>query len=297
MISDLAAFRAAPVERIQLGTELTYRRFGQGPAVILIHGWPLNGATYRGLARRLAERFTCYVPDLPGSGQTPWDPRTRDAFFDWGALIVRFVDGLDLARVALVGHDSGGAIARVAAAELGERVSLLSLIDTEVSNHTPGVVALYQAMARLPGSRAFFGALTRQRWFRRSRFGFGGCFRDLDHLDGEFAEACLASLLADNRPAMQTLLHFDLTLEHKLPEIHRRIRAPVQLIWGDRDPFFPAAKARAMGSEFRDFRGFHPIEGYKLFVHDEAPELVAAHLEPLLASLHRAGDGVRHASA
>jgi haloalkane dehalogenase len=297
MTTDLAAFRAAPLERIQLGTELTYRRFGQGPAVVLIHGWPLNGATYRGLVRILSKRFTCYVPDLPGVGETPWDPRTRDAFLDWGKLMARFVDALGLARVALVGHDSGGALARVAAAELGERVSLLSLIDTEVSGHTPGILKMFQLTARLPGSRAIFGALARQRWFRRSRLGFGGCFRDLDHMDHEFAEACLAPLLADNGPTMRALLHFDLKLAQRLPDIHRRIRAPVQLIWGEHDPFFPVHMARAMLPEFHDVRGFHVLEGQKLFVQDEAPGLVAAQLEPLLSTLHGATGGVRQASA
>jgi haloalkane dehalogenase len=297
MTSNLTAFRAAPLERINLGTELTYRRFGQGPAVVLIHGWPLNGATYRGLVRILARKFTCYVPDLPGAGQTPWDPRTHDAFSEWGRLMAHFVDALGLARVALVGHDSGGGLARVAAAELGDRVALLTLIDTEVSGHTPGVVALYQVMAHLPGAAAIFGALAGQGWYRRSRLGFGGCFRNLDHLDGEFAEACLAPLLADNTSALRTLRHFDLKISDRLPELHRQIRAPVQLIWGDQDPFFPVEKARAMLPEFRDVRGFHVLAGQKLFVHDEAPELVAAHLEPLLTSLHDGNVGVRHASA
>jgi haloalkane dehalogenase len=297
MASELAAFRAAPIERIDVGTEITYRRFGQGPAVVLVHGWPLNGATYRGMVRILAKHFTCYVPDLPGAGQTPWDPRTHDAFFDWGTLIARFVDALGLARVALVGHDSGGAMARVAAAELGERVALLALINTEVSGHTPGVVKLYQGMARVPGSRALVRALTGQRWYRRSRLGFGGCFRDLDHLDGEFAKACLAPLLADNGGAMRTLLHFDLRLSDRLPDVHRRISAPVVLIWGGDDPFFPAEKARAMLPQFRDVRGFHVLSRYKLFVQDEAPELVTAKLEPLLLSLHTSSDKPQRASA
>jgi haloalkane dehalogenase len=287
MANELAAYRAAAVERIDLGTEITYRRFGQGPAVVLVHGWPLNGATYRGMLPILAKHFTCYVPDLPGSGQTPWDPRTHDAFFDWGKLLVRFVDALGLTRVALVGHDSGGALARVAAAELGERVALLALIDTEIPGYTPGLVKFYQFFARLPGSRAMTRALLRQRWYRRSWLGFRVCFRDLDHLDGEFAEASLSPLLADNRGAMQTLLHFDLRLlSERLPEVHRRISAPVVLIWGEDDRFFPAEKARAMLPQFRDVRGFHVLKGQKLFVQDEAPELVAAQLEPLLLDLH-----------
>jgi pimeloyl-ACP methyl ester carboxylesterase len=297
MATDLAAFQAAPVERVDVGTELTYRRFGQGPAVVLVHGWPLNGATYRGLVRILSKQFTCYVPDLPGAGQTPWDPRTQDALLDWGHLLVRFVDALGLARVALVGHDSGGAIARVAAAELGSRVSLLALIDTEVSNHVPGVVKLYKALTSLPGAGWVFGALSSMRWYRRSQLGFGGCFRNVDHLDGEFAQACLAPLAADNRGALQTLAHVDLSFSERLPDLHRCITAPVVLIWGEDDPFFPVEHARAMLPEFRDVRGFHVLPGQKLFVHDEAPQLVAAHLEPLLQTLHAEPASSRLASA
>src|SRR5262245_52293837 len=47
-MSNLAAYLSAPVERVNIGTEIAYRRFGRGPAIVLIHGWPLNGATWRG---------------------------------------------------------------------------------------------------------------------------------------------------------------------------------------------------------------------------------------------------------
>jgi pimeloyl-ACP methyl ester carboxylesterase len=176
MTTALEAFMAAPVERVNVGTELTYRRFGQGPAVVPVHGWPLNGATYRGLVRMLLQHFTCYVPDLPGSGATPWDPRTREAFADWGPLLAGFVEALGLDRVALVGHDSGGALARLAAAELGTRVALLALINTEVPGHVPLLIRAYTLALRVPGSRWLFGKLLGSRRFRRSRLGFGACF-------------------------------------------------------------------------------------------------------------------------
>jgi haloalkane dehalogenase len=98
---DLESFLAAPVEHVDVGTQLSYRRFGEGPPIVLVHGWPLCGATYRGLVRALRERFTCYVPDLPGAGESPWDPRTQETFSDFSRLLVRFVDAIGLSRFAI----------------------------------------------------------------------------------------------------------------------------------------------------------------------------------------------------
>jgi haloalkane dehalogenase len=290
MTTALEAFLAAPIERIHMGTELTYRRFGQGPAVVLVHGWPLNGATYRGLVRILQQHFTCYVPDLPGCGETPWDPRTREVFSDWGPLLVRFVEALGLSRVALVAHDSGGLIARIAAAQLGERVALLALINTEVPDHVPFLIKAYTELLRVPGSRWLFAKMLGFRWYRRTRFGFAACFHDPAHLDGDFHRACVEPLLADPSAMIRTFVHFDSQVVLQLRDIHRSIKAPTVLIWGQDDPFFPVERARAMTADFADMRGFHVLPGQSLFVHDEAPELVAAPLVSLLQRVHHASE-------
>jgi pimeloyl-ACP methyl ester carboxylesterase len=297
MSKTLEAFRSAPLERVDVGTEITFRRFGQGPAVVLVHGWPLNGATYRGMIPALAQHFTCFVPDLPGSGRTPWDARTIEIFDDWGPLLVRFIDALGIGRVALVGHDSGGALVRKAAAELGERVALLTLIDTEIPGHTPGLITLYTKMLSLPGSAAIFAKLVKQRWYRRSKLGFGACFRDLGHLDGDFHEACVEPILADAAAAIRTFQHFDIEKVHALGAIHRQIKAPTLMIWGERDAFFPAEQARVMSRDFTNLRGFHVLKDQMLFVQDEAPQLVVALLLPQLMKLHGDAHALTRASA
>lgn len=297
MTSDLEVFLSAPVASVDVGTPLAYRSFGEGPAVLLVHGWPLNGATYRGLVRLLCAHYRCIVVDLPGAGHSPWDPRTRDAFVDFSALIVKFVDALSLPRVALIGHDSGGTIARLVAAELGERVTALCLSNTEPTGHVPGLVRLHQWVTRLPGAQAGFSRLLRRRGFRRSALGFAGCFVDVNHAEGEFRHACVLPLVRSPKGAVATLAHADLSIVHRLSEVHRRIHAPVVFSWGERDPFFPIDKARGMLGEFRDVRGFHVIEGGKLFVHDECPGIVASHFAPLLAAAHAPDAGQVPASA
>lgn len=66
-----------------------------------------------------------------------------------------------------------------------------------------------------------------------------------------------------------------------LTDIHRRIDVPVQLVWGDRDPFFPVDRARAMIDTFPNAR-LEVIEGVGLFSQEEAPAEVAAALLPTL---------------
>jgi haloalkane dehalogenase len=55
----------------------------------------------------------------------------------------------------------------------------------------------------------------------------------------------------------------------------------VQLVWGDRDPFFPIARAREMVGTFPDAR-LHVVEGAGLFVHEERAQEVAQALLPVL---------------
>jgi alpha-beta hydrolase superfamily lysophospholipase len=52
------------------GTDLHYVRGGQGPVVILIHGFPEDWVEYRAIMPRLAQRFTVVAIDLPGIGRS-----------------------------------------------------------------------------------------------------------------------------------------------------------------------------------------------------------------------------------
>ena len=56
---------------------------------------------------------------------------------------------------------------------------------------------------------------------------------------------------------------------------HRKISAPVLLIWGEDDPTFPIEGARQMARQFPNCHGLHPVPKTKLLVHEEAPKAVA----------------------
>ena len=283
MNETLRRFEAAPVQWVQWsGGRMAYRSFGRGPALVFVHGWPLCGATWRDLVAELADEFTCIVPDLPGAGLSPWSDHTRDIFVDYGAAVAELVLQLDLPEVGLLGHDSGGTMARVAAAQLGDRVRAIALTNTEIPGHELDLIPFLQKVAALPGATTIFGWLLRSRAFLRSKMGFRSAFADLDRLEGDFEDACLRPLRANVTGAMKALRAADLSFVHQLQAVHDQIQAPLCCVWGDRDPFFPVDGAQQMVDAWRGPAHLHVETGMKLFVHEEAAGAVADRFRPFL---------------
>lgn len=279
------SFRAPPHAHVDIGhSRLAYWRFGNGPDLVFVHGWPLHAATFRELVPRLAERFTCHLLDLPGAGQTECSASTPIDLAGHAASLRAAIAQLGLARYALLGHDSGGAIARLVAAD-NASVRALVLSGTEVPGHHTPLIGFLKAMASLPGGADLVLATMRVPWLRRSSLGFGGCFRDTRLIDGEFRELFLAPMFASRALAARQfdlLRNFDFALIDGLREVHGRIRAPALLVWGEHDPIFPLAKARAMAAQFAGGARFEVIAGGKTFVHEEEPAALARVALPFL---------------
>ena len=280
------AFRAPPQRLLDIGhSRVAYWRFGTGPDVVFVHGWPLDAATFRCLVPLLAPHFTCHLIDLPGVGQTKSDAGAPIDFVSHAASLKRVVDVLQLERYALLAHDSGGFVARLTAAE-DARVTSLVLGNTEIPGHTPALVAAMALLVKVPFGVGLLKTMLRSRAVRHSALGFGGCFEDPAFLDGDFHELFIRPMLEDADVARGQLrlletLHAGMT--DRLSEAHARIQVPVQLIWGTDDPFFPIARARRMVSGFGGPVSFEEIPGGKVFAHEDHAAEFAAHAVKFLA--------------
>jgi pimeloyl-ACP methyl ester carboxylesterase len=274
-----------PVELIDTGSErLPCRRVGDGPPLLLVHGFPLSGFTWRKVLPALAERRTCFVPDLPGMGESAWTASTDFSFPGQGRTLKRLVDRLGLERFAVLAQDTGGTFARYLALEAPSRVETLILVNTEMPGHRPPWIPLYQALMHVPGAPSAMALLLRSRTFLRSSMGFGGCFVDLDLIEGEFHARFVEALRASSvrLDGMARYLR-GATWEavDALERLHARLTMPVALVWGAEDPTFPLALARKMVAQFPDAR-LVEVPGARLLVHEEKPqEVVRAALEVL----------------
>ncbi len=259
-------------------------RFGRGPDVILIHGWPLHAATFRRIVPKLAERFTLHLFDLPGTGHSiEW--RGHIDLESHAKTVRRAIDDLGLTRYALVSHDSGGVVARLIAAD-DSRVAGLIISGSEIPDHRPPLVREYSLAAKIPGTGVLIRAAMRRGAIRRSSVGFGGCFRDPAFVDGDFGNLFVRPVLESKRVyemQMRLLRDLDFRVIDGLTAVHSRIRAPVLCIWGSSDPFFPVAKARHMLEQFGGSAELVEISGAKLFAHEDHPDAFAAHASAFLS--------------
>ena len=268
----------SPQRFLRIGDDdIAYYRTGSGPDLVFVHGWPLHAATWRGLLPALAQHFTCHLFDLPGCGLTRSDGDGPLSIAKHRDTLLGLVESLAIERCAMIGHDSGAAIARLAADALGDRVWALVMGNTEIPGHHPWLVTVFGLMARVGGQAAFERFLG-SRAFRRSYFCYGSCFHDRSLIEGAFHDLFVAPLLADERAlrGQLRLLHgFDWAALDDLEAVHRRIKAPVQLLWGAGDPYFPLEKARRM--RFGGPSELEVLDNAKLFAHEEATDEFVAH--------------------
>jgi pimeloyl-ACP methyl ester carboxylesterase len=116
------------------GTTLHVRVGGQGPAVVLLHGYGDTGDMWVPLAKALAHNHTVIVPDLRGMGlssrpNAAYDKKTQ------GRDIAGLLDALKIQRTDVVTHDIGNMVGYAFVAQHRERVGRFVLMDAPL----PGV--------------------------------------------------------------------------------------------------------------------------------------------------------------
>ena len=131
------------------GHEVFYRRSPDvdgAPPIVHVHGFAISGTSMWPTARRLADRATNVVPDLPGHG------RSADWEYTLGipALALALLDTLDqlgLDKVVLVGNSMGCPVSLEVAHAAPERVERIVLVSPAGGAHNQGLVRAVRQLA------------------------------------------------------------------------------------------------------------------------------------------------------
>jgi 3-oxoadipate enol-lactonase len=109
------------------GQTVKAREFGQGPNVILVHGYPLDGAMWSGVARALSNRFRVFKLDLPGHGENLAAPEgSVESYADFLEAVLANVQG----PAGIAGFSMGGYAVLALMKRSPAAVAALALVDT-----------------------------------------------------------------------------------------------------------------------------------------------------------------------
>src|SRR5262252_4836477 len=117
--------------------DLSYVDVGTGAPALFVHGVGTNAYLWSGVVSALADMRRCIAVDLPLHGQSPARPDRRMTIGAFAEVLAELCDGLDLAGVDLVAHDTGGAFAQIFAARCPERLRSLTLTNCDTHDNVP----------------------------------------------------------------------------------------------------------------------------------------------------------------
>jgi haloacetate dehalogenase len=124
-------FEASHVE--VAGNTVFVRRYGSGPAILLVHGFPRTSLMWRFLAPKLAKDHTVICVDLRGYGGSGIPASTDDHFpYSKRAMAKELVDvmvNLGFPIFTLIGHDRGGRVSYRMALDHPKNVERLAVFD------------------------------------------------------------------------------------------------------------------------------------------------------------------------
>lgn len=267
-------------ETISGGVRISHATVGDGPTVLLLHGFPETRESWQLQVPALIEAgFRVVLVDLRGYGESD-RPRRGYDLDTLAADISAVIDDLGAERVSVVGHDWGGAVTWHLAARRPWRVERVVVLDC------PHPVIMQRALLDNPRQRRrswymfFFQLpLLPELWLSKNDgANLSRMFRepDLGGAPASLVEAERRALLEPGalRPA---LAYYRENLRAGLSDLALRrspryppIQLPVTLIWGERDS--------CLGTELIDGTqhlaprlDVHVVPGAGHFVHQERP--------------------------
>ena len=217
------------------GRKVRYREEGEGPLLVLLHGWGAGVDLFDGIFRQAGAKYHVIGPDLPGCGGTdePADPMDLD---DYVTFVKKFLEAAvpGQRRGTFLGHSHGGRILiRMAASAAGtpeeDMIERMILVDSAgiVPEKTP---AQKKKAARY---RRYKSILTHTGITKL----FPGT---LEALQKKFGSADYAAASPVMRKCMVNVVNTD--LKGEMP----RVKMPVLLIWGTEDGATPLSDGEKM---------------------------------------------------
>jgi len=234
---------------------IRYREAGEGPAVVFVHGFLVDGRLWDGVVDALSDRCRCIAPDWPiAAQQVAMNPDADLSPPGIAAIVDSFLAALGLEDVTIVGNDSGGAMSQVLVTRHPERIGRLVLTNCDThDNFPPGIFKAMPAIAKLPGGMTVLSAPFRIGALARAAFKPFARTPIPPDLVASWMKPSLSDPgVKHDAKKVTSGMNKRWTLEaaEKLSES----QLPVLLAWAPDDRFFPIRYAERLARETPDAR-------------------------------------------
>jgi pimeloyl-ACP methyl ester carboxylesterase len=223
------------------GHSIAYRIAGDGPPLILLHGFLCDSRCWRAQLRGLASRFTVVAWDAPGAGSSS-DPPESFAIADWAETLDAFLHRLGIERAHILGLSWGGLLAQEFYRLYPARVDRLVFADTYAG---------------------WKGSLPAEMVEKRRARCYRDAVRPKDEVVAEWVPvdffsnappelaAEMAAVVADFHPLGFRLMTKALA-DTDTSSLLAAIAVPTLLVWGDRDMRSPLEVAEQFRTAIPD---------------------------------------------
>jgi pimeloyl-ACP methyl ester carboxylesterase len=229
-------------------TQIFYREAGppNGPAIVLLHGFPTSSHMFRNLIPLLADRYHVIAPDYPGFGLSAAPDHTtfEYSFAHYADLMDGLLGQLGVARYTMYVMDYGAPIGYRLALKHPERVT--ALIVQNGNAYEEGLKAFWDPIKAYwaDGSPDKREALNNLVTLEMTRFQYVDGVEDVSRIDPDNWSHDQALLdRPGNRDIQLDLFHdygSNVPLYPEFQAFFRGYKPPTLIVWGKNDYIFPA---------------------------------------------------------
>lgn len=256
--------------------EVSYLIGGQGPVLVLLHGFGANKDNWNKIARNLTKHFKLIIPDIPGFGESFKTESLNYQLEDQLTRLHQFCDALQLERFSMIGNSYGGYLAANYACHFPNKVRRLGLlnplgVESAQQSQVFENIVLGASNSLLPKSKSELNSLINK------------CFVQRPFIP-DFAVACMAADLEKDNSLNHKLFYQvhhvsqqKITFDQPIEQSLKNYLNPIDVYWGEDDKILHPIGAQILGDNLPNARVniLHSVGHLPML---EIPEKLAQHI-------------------